>query len=117
MVRRQGGFPRPFLCETHGPKYTLVDQPMTYPAALRYCRDNFDDLASIHSERDHEEAVNACKARSGANPCVDRFADAETCAGSAGCWIGLREPAEEGHMVRGPNLLFARLLLCLQWRR
>ena len=91
-----GGFARPFLCETHGPKYTLVDQPMTWPAAQAFCRQNFDDLAAIHSDRDHEDAMNACQARSGANPCTDRFADADTCSGSQGCWIGLREPAGNG---------------------
>lgn len=121
-----GGFARPFLCETHGPKYTMVDQPMTWPAAQAYCRANFDDLAAIHSDRDHEDALNTCEARSGANPvrtpaiyccccccccsdprvvsltdclrlqCVDRFEDADSCAGSQGCWIGLREPMGAG---------------------
>ena len=113
---------RPFLCETSSPKYKLVDIPMHWVStdvcavsrhepfvrttavvvmqddAKRYCEDNYQSLAAIHSDLDHEDAMNACSQRTGANPCNDRFIDGDTCRGSAGCWIGLHEPAGEGEM-------------------
>lgn len=89
---------QPFLCEKSPPKYTMVDIPMSWGAAQQHCRTFFNDLASIHSDKDHEQAVNACKMRSGANPCDQVWKDADTCVGSAGCWIGLHEPEEEGRM-------------------
>ena len=67
--------------------------------AKNYCQQNYQDLASIHSDIDHEDAMNACAQRTGANPCNDRFIDGDTCRGSIGCWIGLHEPQNEGQMM------------------
>ena len=54
-----GGFTRPFLCETHGPKFTLIDQPMTWPAAQQYCRQYYDDLAAMYVALRHDRASSS----------------------------------------------------------
>jgi len=81
---------QPFVCEKIGPRYSLVDTPMTWSAARAYCKEYYSDLATITSEEDQQDAQNACKERSGGSPCVDGYTTYSQCQGSLGCWIGLR---------------------------
>jgi len=83
-----------FVCEVKGPRYSLVDQSMTWTAARAYCREFYTDLASIHNDQDQHDAHNACKMRSGGSPCYDNFKNKQQCAGTEGCWIGLTSGTE-----------------------
>ena len=109
------GWARPFLCETKTPKYKLVDIPMAWNDALKYCRTHYGDLASIHSVEDQDDAANACAMRTGGNPCTDRYHDSRTCRGTAGCWyVHVRGGEEWGRRALSirTTLLYTRAQCC-----
>ncbi|XP_067226355.1 C-type mannose receptor 2-like [Chanodichthys erythropterus] len=49
----------PFVC--HEDKLILIREKMTWPEALRYCRQNHTDLVSVHSEEIQREVMNVVK--------------------------------------------------------
>ncbi|KAK7177153.1 hypothetical protein R3I93_001202 [Phoxinus phoxinus] len=49
----------PFVC--HEDKLILIRENLTWPEALRYCRQNYTDLVSVHSEEMQEEVMNVVK--------------------------------------------------------
>ncbi|XDV19169.1 hypothetical protein PO909_024707, partial [Leuciscus waleckii] len=49
----------PFVC--HEDKLILIKENLTWPEALRYCRQNYTDLVSVHSEEMQEEVMNVVK--------------------------------------------------------
>ncbi|KAK7171214.1 hypothetical protein R3I94_001220 [Phoxinus phoxinus] len=48
-----------FVC--HEDKLILIRENLTWPEAMRYCRQNYTDLVSVHSEEMQEEVMNAVK--------------------------------------------------------
>ncbi|XP_048025086.1 macrophage mannose receptor 1-like [Megalobrama amblycephala] len=49
----------PFVC--HEDKLILIKENLTWPEALRYCRQNHVDLVSVHSEEIQREVMNVVK--------------------------------------------------------
>ncbi|KAK7171208.1 hypothetical protein R3I94_001214 [Phoxinus phoxinus] len=49
----------PFVC--HEDKLILIRENLTWPEALRYCRQNYTDLVSVHSEEMQRRVVNVVK--------------------------------------------------------
>ncbi|KAK7171200.1 hypothetical protein R3I94_001206 [Phoxinus phoxinus] len=49
----------PFVC--HEDKLILIRETLTWPEALRYCRQNYTDLVSVHSEEMQRRVVNVVK--------------------------------------------------------
>ncbi|XP_067303684.1 C-type mannose receptor 2-like [Pseudorasbora parva] len=52
----------PFVC--HEDKLILIKENLTWPEALRYCRQNHVDLVSVHSEEMQRRVMNVVKAAS-----------------------------------------------------
>ncbi|KAK7177195.1 hypothetical protein R3I93_001240 [Phoxinus phoxinus] len=67
----------PFVC--HEDKLILITENLTWPEALRYCRQNFTDLVSVHSEEMQRRVVNVVKR-----------------ASTAAVWLGLRHSCTVG---------------------
>ncbi|XP_051757212.1 C-type mannose receptor 2-like isoform X1 [Ctenopharyngodon idella] len=49
----------PFVC--HEDKLILIKENLTWPEALRYCRQNHTDLVSVHSEEIQRRVMNVVK--------------------------------------------------------
>ncbi|KAG1937931.1 macrophage mannose receptor [Pimephales promelas] len=49
----------PFVC--HEDKLILINETLTWTEALRYCRQNYTDLVSVHSGQMQEEVMNVVK--------------------------------------------------------
>ncbi|KAK7177162.1 hypothetical protein R3I93_001211 [Phoxinus phoxinus] len=49
----------PFVC--HEDKLILIRENLTWPEAMRYCRQNYTDLVSVHSVQMQEEVMNVVK--------------------------------------------------------
>ncbi|XDV19155.1 hypothetical protein PO909_024695 [Leuciscus waleckii] len=49
----------PFVC--HEDKLILIKENLTWPEALRYCRQNYTDLVSVHSEEMQRRVMNVVK--------------------------------------------------------
>ncbi|XP_039505327.1 macrophage mannose receptor 1-like [Pimephales promelas] len=49
----------PFVC--HEDKLILINETLTWTEALRYCRQNYTDLVSVHSVQMQEEVMNVVK--------------------------------------------------------
>ena len=68
---------------------------MDFEAARQYCKNNHDDLASIHNEEEQKRAQDACREK------VGTIADANDPALMAegakphGCWIGLGDQVRQ----------------------
>jgi hypothetical protein len=69
----------------------VLTRPRPPAQAKQYCQSRYRDLASIHSDDESDIAFSVCEASQTMNTCVDRFVDAGTCTGAAGCWIGLHQ--------------------------
>ncbi|CAM4510764.1 unnamed protein product [Leuciscus chuanchicus] len=67
----------PFVC--HEDKLILITETLTWPEALRYCRQNYTDLVSVHSEEMQEEVMNVVKR-----------------ASTEAVWLGLRHSCTVG---------------------
>ncbi|CAM4510753.1 unnamed protein product [Leuciscus chuanchicus] len=60
-------------------KLILITENLTWPEALRYCRQNYTDLVSVHSEEMQEEVMNVVKR-----------------ASTEAVWLGLRHSCTVG---------------------
>ncbi|CAM4510806.1 unnamed protein product [Leuciscus chuanchicus] len=49
----------PFVC--HEDKLILITETLTWPEALRHCRQNYTDLVSVHSEEMQRRVMNVVK--------------------------------------------------------
>ncbi|KAK7171211.1 hypothetical protein R3I94_001217 [Phoxinus phoxinus] len=49
----------PFVC--HEDKLILIRENLTWPEAMRYCRQNYTDLVSVHSEKMQHRVMNVVK--------------------------------------------------------
>ncbi|KAK7171218.1 hypothetical protein R3I94_001223 [Phoxinus phoxinus] len=49
----------PFVC--HEDKLILITENLTWPEAMRYCRQNYTDLVSVHSEEMQRRVMNVVK--------------------------------------------------------
>ncbi|XDV19458.1 hypothetical protein PO909_024928, partial [Leuciscus waleckii] len=67
----------PFVC--HEDKLILIKENLTWPEALRHCRQNYTDLVSVHSEEMQEEVMNVVKR-----------------ASTEAVWLGLRHSCTVG---------------------
>ncbi|XP_051756504.1 macrophage mannose receptor 1-like [Ctenopharyngodon idella] len=68
---------RPFVC--HEDKLILIKENLTWPEALRYCRQNHTDLVSVHSEEMQRRVMNVVKQ-----------------ASTEAVWLGLRHSCTVG---------------------
>ncbi|XP_039505352.1 macrophage mannose receptor 1-like [Pimephales promelas] len=67
----------PFVC--HEDKLILITETLTWTEALRYCRQNYTDLVSVHSVQMQEEVMNVVKR-----------------ASTEAVWLGLRHSCTVG---------------------
>ncbi|KAG1937907.1 macrophage mannose receptor 1-like [Pimephales promelas] len=67
----------PFVC--HEDKLILINETLTWTEALRYCRQNYTDLVSVHSVQMQEEVMNVVKR-----------------ASTGAVWLGLRHSCTVG---------------------
>ncbi|KAK7177152.1 hypothetical protein R3I93_001201 [Phoxinus phoxinus] len=67
----------PFVC--HEDKLILIRENLTWPEAMRYCRQNYTDLVSVHSEEMQRRVVNVVKR-----------------ASTEAVWLGLRHSCTVG---------------------
>ncbi|XP_039505353.1 macrophage mannose receptor 1-like [Pimephales promelas] len=67
----------PFVC--HEDKLILITETLTWTEALRYCRQNYTDLVSVHSVQMQEEVMNVVKR-----------------ASTGAVWLGLRHSCTVG---------------------
>ncbi|KAK7177164.1 hypothetical protein R3I93_001213 [Phoxinus phoxinus] len=49
----------PFVC--HEDKLILITETLTWPEAMRYCRQNYTDLVSVHSEEMQRRVMNVVR--------------------------------------------------------
>ena len=62
---------------------------MDFEAARQYCKNNHDDLASIHNEEEQKKAQDACREKVGTIADANDPALVAEGAKPHGCWIGL----------------------------
>ncbi|XP_051580455.1 C-type mannose receptor 2-like isoform X1 [Myxocyprinus asiaticus] len=74
---RTCSFKYPFVC--HEDKLVLIKQNLSWPEALKYCRENHVDLVSVHSEQIQRRVMNV----------VQKASTAEV-------WLGLRHSCTMG---------------------
>ncbi|KAK7177194.1 hypothetical protein R3I93_001239 [Phoxinus phoxinus] len=67
----------PFVC--HEDKLILIRENLTWPEALRYCRQNYTDLVSVHTGEMQRRVMNVVKR-----------------ASTAAVWLGLRHSCTVG---------------------
>ncbi|CAM4512382.1 unnamed protein product [Leuciscus chuanchicus] len=67
----------PFVC--HEDKLILINETLTWPEALRHCRQNYTDLVSVHSEEMQRRVMNVVKR-----------------ASTEAVWLGLRHSCTVG---------------------
>ena len=67
--------------------FVLVDWATDWYTARDYCRENYVDLASIHSEEDNTAVMTAC---------ADMSSSTGDCERDNACWIGANDIASEG---------------------
>ena len=79
----------------HVGRFVAVGRTMSSWAALDYCEDNYQGLASIHSWDEAQQAKSACLAY------ADASAQATSASGNSlyGCWIGFVDTGAEGGFV------------------
>ena len=76
----------------HEGRFVAVGHTMSIAAAMDYCEEHYQSLASIHSWEEAQQAKSACEAYADATE-TDRSA-----GGNAlyGCWIGFQDLGQEG---------------------
>ncbi|KAK7171199.1 hypothetical protein R3I94_001205 [Phoxinus phoxinus] len=79
----------PFVC--HEDKLILIRENLTWPEAMRYCRQNYTDLVSVHSEEMQRRVVNVVKR-----------------ASTEAVWLGLRHSCTVGlwYWVSGETVCY-----------
>ena len=96
----QGGYEVAFVCQLAAPaptsgsttgRFVGVAQTLSWTDARDYCRRNFYDLASIHSDQDSAEAVAACR---NIDACGGACTNSPGRAGTW-CWIGFHDSTSE----------------------